>query len=453
MADTGLPVQDEAPSEDRAPSERVIKGVGSVVTLNYDEGVVHKRYKPRFAVRALYWLAFQAPFPYSSDRDSLEACRYRRIVVAFLTKFWFGIDMVAPVLDIAEDESGDVAFVTRLVRGREPENKLRARKFLKVLTNHFLESGMPTWQVTPHNPRAVGNLIEVEDGSYRIIDLESNLVAALTPMSAVLSAVRQKNFPNFDDIDADRLESYLSRHEKQLREKLGSEDYLKLMDAAIAYHEYATRWHSREPRIVGKTLKYALKPLNFLEGTGRFVGKILTNGQLRAEAFIRRGIDQWAHEGRLTAAEAAALRQALRKPDVARALNHLGINIAIAIALFAPLSSIVKFSWTVGNRLRAEFMALIGKNPAIHEDRQIHTLLVAVVGMIPGLGGFNYLLAKPLRSNRALAVIAFDKVLRKVPFKVYRRLHLGGLMTRLAHSGRKPAPAGEMPEEAAVEAK
>jgi hypothetical protein len=37
------------------------------------------------------------------------------------------------------------------------------------------------------------------------------------------------------------------------------------------------------------------------------------------------------------------------------------------------------------------------------------------------------MLSKPLRSNRALAVIAFDHMLRKTPFKLYDRLHVSAL--------------------------
>jgi hypothetical protein len=37
------------------------------------------------------------------------------------------------------------------------------------------------------------------------------------------------------------------------------------------------------------------------------------------------------------------------------------------------------------------------------------------------------MLSKPLRSNRALAVIAFDHMLRKTPFKLYQRMHISAL--------------------------
>jgi hypothetical protein len=387
-------------------------------------------------VRALYWLAFQAPFPYSNDRDALEASIQRRVVVGLLTKYWFGLDIVAPVVGISEDENGDTAFVTELVRGREPENLYRARRFLKLLTRHFIEAGLPTWQVSPHNPRSVGNLMEVEDGSYRIIDLESNLVAALTPMSAVVSAIRQKNFPNFDDIDTVQLEGYLARHGRSLREKLGGEDYLRLMDAAVAYAEYAKRWHSREPRLPGRILRLAFGPVYFVSGLIRKLKRLTAGGQQRAEVFIRRGIVRWLSEGKLTSEQADDLRRALRQPEVAAAMNHLGVQMALALVLFFPFGSLERFSWTILHRTRAEIRGLITRK-APHTERELHTLAVAFAGLTPKLGGGAYLLSKPLRSNRGLAAVGIDRLLRKAPFKLYRRLGLHRVGDRIISSGAR----------------
>jgi hypothetical protein len=422
--------QAETQADEGAQDRRVIQGVGSVVTLDYETGTVHKTYKPRFAVRALYWLAFQAPFPYSNDRDALEASVHRRVVVGLLTKYWFGLDLVAPVVGITEDGSGGRAFVTQLVRGNEPENKYRARRFLKLLTSHFIEAGLPTWQVSPHNPRSVGNLMEVADGSYRIIDLESNLVAALTPMSAVVSAIRQQNFPNFDDIDTAQLEAYLAKHSRRLREKLGGDDYLRLMDAALAYSEYVKRWHSREPRLVGKVLRVAFGPVYFVSRVLRRLKRLTASGQLRAEIFIRRGIVRWQNEGRLTLDQAEELRRALRQPEVAAAMNHLGIQMALALVLFFPFGSLERFTWTIFHRLKAEVRGIVTRK-APHSERELHTLSVALVGLTPKLGGGAYLLSKPLRSNKGLAAVGIDRLLRKAPFSLYRRLSLHRVADRI----------------------
>jgi hypothetical protein len=123
---------------------------------------------------------------FSVQTAALKAAQYRRRVAGLITKFFFGRDAIAPVVAVRR-EGEQLEFVTSLVEGGPPKDKHRAREFLHEVTQAFIETGLPTWQVSPHNPRSVGNLMEVEDGSYRIIDLESNLVAALTPMSAVTS--------------------------------------------------------------------------------------------------------------------------------------------------------------------------------------------------------------------------------------------------------------------------
>ena len=404
--------------------------ISSTVELDYDKGTAHKTYEPPAWVRALYRLAFQAPFPYTANHAALEAARQRRRIVGALTKFWFGRDLVSPVLDIHDEDDGRHGFVTELVRGTAPRDKKHARKFLKELTRRFLAVGLPTWQVTPYNFRAVGNLIEEEDGSYHIIDLESNLVAPLMPLSGIVGAIRQGNFPAFDDIDTARLEAYLAEHAEEIEEALGEEESRALHQAAAAYANAAEEWHRGEARILGRSLRLALKLVD-VPSWLRGLRRVTQNGQLKADTFIRNGIDEWVTENHLSDAEAARLRQALRTPEVAEVMTHLGAHIAMSVPLRFPLGSLARAGWTVVMRAKAEWAALRRKQPA-GSAREIHTLLVALVGLVPGFGAGAYLLAKPLRSNRALAVIASDRLLRKLPLRVYARLHLSALTTWFA---------------------
>jgi hypothetical protein len=409
--------------------------ISSTVKLDYNRGTAHKTYEPPAWVRALYRLAFQAPFPYTSNQAALEAARQRRCIVGLLTKFWFGRDLVSPVLDIHEETDGRQGFVTKLVRGTAPRDKKRARKFLKELTSRFLEAGLPTWQVTPYNFRAAGNLIEADDGSYRIIDLESNLVAPLVPLSGIVGAIRQGNFPAFDDIDGARLDAYLAEHAEEIEEALGEEESQALQEAAAAYAEAADQWHRGERRILSRALRFLLKLVDvptWLRGLRR----LTEGGQLKADVFIRKGIDEWAAEGHISDAEAAKLRQALRTPEVADVMMNLGAHMAMSVPLRFPLGSLARAAWTVVLRAKAEWAALRRKRPA-GSARQVHTLLVALAGLVPGFGAGAYLLAKPLRSNRSLAVIGSDRLLRKLPLRLYARLHLSALTTWFA----RPATA------------
>jgi hypothetical protein len=91
--------------------------------------------------------------------------------------------------------------------------------------------------------------------------------------------------------------------------------------------------------------------------------------------------------------------------------------------------------WTLGFRAKIEVRALRGHRA--NGARATHSLPVALLAAVPGVGRFAYLMAKPLRAHPALAAIAFDRPLRKLPFRVYQRMHLLALTTSLATSGQK----------------
>ena len=158
-----------------------------------------------------------------------------------------------------------------------------------------------------------------------------------------------------------------------------------------------------------------------------------------ADRFVQRGIETWVEEGHIDQAEATRLRVASNTPEVASALTHLGAHIAITVPLRFPLGSIARAGWTVVMRTQAEWRALFNKKYSAASARQEHTALVAGVSLIPGLGAAAYMLSKPLRSNRELAVIAFDHMLRKTPFRLYQRLHVSALTVWQAKQGAEVA--------------
>ena len=229
--------------------------ISSTVDLDFVHNEAHKIYHPSPPVRLLYFLAFQAPFPYVANHEALEAARQRRIVVDLLTYYWFNHHLVARVLDIEDTPEGGHDFVTRLVRGHEPKNDKRTRAFLKDLDEKFLAAGLPTWQVTRYNPHSITNFIERSDGTYRIIDLESSLVAVLYPVSGILELMRAGLFPSFDDIHVAKLRRYVAINETSIKEKLGRE-YPRLQAAIDRYEESAEAWHRGERRWLNKGLRW-----------------------------------------------------------------------------------------------------------------------------------------------------------------------------------------------------
>ena len=408
--------------------------ISSRVELDYSRGTASKTYTPPTWVKVLYASAFQAPFPYSSNLDAIEAARHRRRIAGHLTRFWFGWDVVSPVLEVRNTPGEPIGFVTKLVRGEAPKDRRHARAFLREVTAKFLDAGLPTWQVTPYNPRAIGNLMEKDRGMYRIIDLESNLVAPLMPVSGIIGAIRQGTFPTFDDIDVNKLDAYIAHNAAGITAAIGEQRYAELVESAGAYRASADAWHKSEKRIISRTLKFALKFVD-VPSWIRGLKRITASSTTLADRFVQRGIETWAEEGHINQAEATRLRVAAKTPEVASALTHLGAHIAITIPLRFPVGSIARAAWTVGMRTQAEWRALFNKKYSAASARREHTALVAGVSLIPGLGAAAYMLSKPLRSNRELAVIAFDHMLRKTPFRLYERLHVSALTVWQAKQG------------------
>jgi hypothetical protein len=250
-------------SEEQVTGDESVIHTGSIsssVDLDLVHNLAHKIYHPKRYVRTLYWLAFQSPFPYVDNHPALEAARQRRIIVDMLARYWFGHDLVADVVDVQDVPAGGHDFITELVRGKEPPHKRKVWRFLKQLDERFLEAGLPTWQVTPYNPHAITNFIETPEGTYRIIDLESSLVAFLYPVTAIPRLIRAGIFPSFDDIDVQQLRKYVKRHADGLQEALG-DGYAVLLEAIDSYETAAAAWHASEKRYLPRALSAALRVL------------------------------------------------------------------------------------------------------------------------------------------------------------------------------------------------
>ena len=440
---------DETTEEQSAVDPPAVVHTGSIssaVDLDFVHNEAHKVYHPSLPVRLLYWLAFQAPFPYVANHHALEAARLRRVIVDLLTKVWFGHHLVARVLDVADLPGGGHDFVTRLVRGAEPTDRRRAKYFLKQLDEHFIEAGLPTWQTTPYNPHAITNFIEARDGSYRIIDLESSLVSFLYPLSRIVGLVRLGQFPSFDDIDTARLQDYVRRKSAVIDAALPPGEREVLDRSMAAYARQQALWHKSERRYLPRALRFALRLVD-VPAWVRWISGLTARSHEGAESFVRSGIDRWEAEGRLTPEEAAAAKARLSAPAVTNAMLHLSAHFAVSLPLRFPFGALARFIYTVVLRARAEIAGLLARRPP-KEARQTHTLLVALFALLPGVGRLAYLLAPPLRANKLLLVVPFDGLAQKLPGQAYQRLHAQALFdwwARTTPAARALAPPEPQP--------
>lgn len=428
--------------------QEVFDSLASHVYLDRTAGTATKVYAPGLLVKLLYWIAFQAPFPYQRNMDALAAAEQRRKLASLLTRHWYGQDLVAPVLEIGCREDGCI-FVTRLIEGSAPRDKKRARRFLRGLAAHFQEVGLPTWQINPLNPRSVDNLIEQPDGTYKIIDLESALVSPLLPLGQWLDALRHGDLPVFDDVFVSKTRRYIAKNHEAHRQNLGDEGVAELQAVVEAYDFYARRWKAAEPRLWTKLARAGLAtarvagnaaklfwPPSLFRSMARLLGQA-RSGQRLAQDWARRGIERWAKEGRISAEQASRLEASLAAPETVSVFTHLGAHLAMSIPLRFPLGSIARPAWTLFFRLAGELRGLIRRDGSAARARSVHTLPVALLSAVPGIGAAAYVIAPSVRRNRALLAILLDQALGKLPFGLYRRLHLAELTVGLA----RPAPA------------
>ena len=317
---------------------RVARSIASLVVLDPQRGTATKVYRPPLLVRLIYWLAFQAKFPYDSNRQSLVAGYFRRQIACLLTTHRFGKDLVAPVTAI-DRVQGEFHFVTKYVPGEVADNDEVAKSFLSQVSETFAAAGLSVWQVNPRNPHAHTNLIRTAEGSFKIIDLESAIVTPFLGKGQWMSAFKSGNIPVFDDIDFPRLRNYISTNEQALKISLGPNGLTELRHATNHAEQAISSWKDSEPRIWGRLISRTYKLLNW---KAFFQNRVrgLAGADRAAEVFLSTGIDRWEREGRLEPSEATALRDQISSSEARDVIHHLGAHLALTVAIPIPLPGI-----------------------------------------------------------------------------------------------------------------
>ena len=241
-------------------ARRVELSFASQVVLDPEKKTATKVYKPPVLFRLLYWLAFQARFPYQHSEAALQAAVYHRKIAGLLTRYRFGTDLVSPVIAV-DKAGGKLALVTELVSGEKPENDEATKQFLEQVTETFAEAGLPIWQVNPRNPHAYTNLIRTPEGDLKIIDLESAVVTPVPPRGRWRSALRRGAFPVFDDIDFGRLRSHIQANRDPFQSRLGPRGMAELQEAVEQGEQAFRAWKDSEPRIWGRLIRLAYRLL------------------------------------------------------------------------------------------------------------------------------------------------------------------------------------------------
>jgi undecaprenyl-diphosphatase len=394
---------------------------------------VAKVYAPGLLPRALYWAAFQAPFPYIANGHALWAAAYRRNLAGMLTEYWYGQRMTAGVLGVDQID-GRMALVSEFVDGGEAKNRAEAKAFLTDLRDRFEDAGFPTWQIDPRQPRAVDNVLQVADGSFRIVDLESGLVSPLASRKTWSRAIRRQMVPFFDDIFFDVLRGYLDREEAAMTAAKGESWVAELRALVDDAETEVAKWHASEPRIWNRLFAFAAGGFGIRAGIRK--GRALwAGGNDKAMSWIDAGIGRWESEGRLSDTETVKLREQIAQPDFQQMMPYLGGHILLSIPLRFPFGCIIRPILVAGALGWSTLLFMRRKIDRVAWKRAfgIHSPLVMIVAAIPGFGTVAYLASEPIRRNRLMRRVMADAVLFKLPKGLYLK---SGARKWIARSAR-----------------
>ncbi len=400
-------------------------------TILFNGDTVSKIYRPGFLPRAIYWLAFQAEFPYMRNRAALNAAVHRRNLIGQLTEYWYGTNHVARAIDVNE-VNGRLAITSEFIRGSEPSDRDHARAFLVDLVARFEKAGLPTWQIDPLQPRALDNVMEAEDGGYRVVDLESGLVSPMASIRTWIRAFRRAQVPIYDDLFFDVTRSYVQNHEAAMRAKLGDDWVRELYDTLEATESETQAWHDSEPRIWSRLL-----------GRKRQRTPDDSVRQHWAIDWFDAAIRRWREEGNINGAQARTLQHKIRSPQFIGIMPHFGVHLSTGILLRFPLGSIARSGYTMFNlgRVTWKFLTRRIDRDEWREAASIHSPLVIAAAAAPGVGVFAYLASRPILTDHLLLRIGLDAVLLKFPTRLYQQSGVRWLVTNT------PGLTNERPDE------
>lgn len=413
----------------------------SLVVFDRPAGTVTKVYAPGFVPRAIYWLAFQAPFPYAGNADALRTATHRRNVAALLTRAWYGEERVARALGVAPVAAagGRLGLTSALVVGRAPADRAAARAFLRDLRDRFDVAGLPTWQIDPRQPRAIDNVLETADGAYHVVDLESGLVAPLASRLAWRRAIRRNLVPFYDEVFFDVTRAHVEREVGALTAALGADGLNELRAELDACERASAAWQATEPRLWGRLLAGTRSGFGVRTWPAG-AGARLADGQRRGMAWLEGAIAAWQAEGRIDAAQAAGLRAQIAAPGFQAMLPYLGAHVAVSVPLRFPFGSVARAAMVAGALGVETGRFLLGRSDraALRRAWGLHSPLVAVLAAVPGFGSFAYLAARPVRADRLLVRLLADGSLRKTPWSLYART---GAQRFVAPPATRPLPS------------
>ena len=223
---------------------------------------------------------------------------------------------------------------------------------------------------------------------------------------------------------------YVSSNTAALDASLGPRGLAELNQAVIDLEEAVQRWEKAEPRIWGHIISRIYKLLDWKPYLQQLT-KAVSGAENAAELFLNSAIDRWETEGRIGPSDTADLRTRLASGEAQTATRHLGAHLVLSVAIAIPIPgarSLARFLWTLAFWAKAQVSSIRFKDSrTAGQDSNIHTLLVMMLALVPGLGSVAYLASRPLR-RKLLVRLMLDQIAWKLPFRLYGRMHLASIL-------------------------
>lgn len=400
--------------------------------VSFEGQRVVKRYSPGFLPTALYWIAFQAQFPYIRNNAAMRAAMHRRNLAAMLAEYWRDTPAVARIESIST-VGGHPAIVSERIFGTPPTDRVAAKRALTVMKRRFEGAGFPTWQIDPVQPRAIDNLLQTADGKYHVVDLESGLVTPFASIRSWMRAIRRGLVPFFDDVYFDITRAYVARESLRMRFALGNTWYEQLTRTLDDAEREAQAWHQSEPRVWNRLLSAVMSGFGIRTWRSRAKARS-TQAREKAMSWMENSVAVWERDGRITGEEATRIRAHMADPGFQEMVPYLGAHMLVSVPLRFPLGSIVRAVMVAGAWLTAavRFATRRISREQWRRTRSIHSPTVFLASALPGFGAVAYLAAKPVRQDRLLLRALSDAVLMKTPRNLYTNSRLRRLVARPA---------------------
>ncbi|MFG0251462.1 MAG: hypothetical protein ACF8NJ_01150 [Phycisphaerales bacterium JB038] len=366
---------------------------------------VHKVFVGERLSKLVLFLLTGSANPYTWCQSAIEAACARRHVLGGLVRFWFADRLRLPhlhgwdwnaerrahELQIEFIEGGHVPLRAPVEAADSKHLRELTHSIMRPLQRHLAEAGFDgsVWQAGKGNPVAAGNFMREcgEGGEPRWvwIDVESGVPAlfALNPLST-LTFYLPKSLHHrrwlFDDVDVDRLRTYVERNASELSEILGANAMCELArqiealataqgawhtlaryQRSIAYERSQGRlrdseahWYESRPlrwylRLAATAFPRAARRVGELAGRlwrrlqrlniGLLLwrcGLYFASARYRAHVaglFVRRRLRAWSKRRQMTREQAGVIRQQLRQDESGAYITDFSVHLAIKPAV------------------------------------------------------------------------------------------------------------------------